>query len=111
MINELSYIIYFCISAIFVAGLFGVFLLKSNVKKILSLAGMQNALIALFLVSGYVKDSVMPIHQHGLSLSTSNVSDPVPSVLMLTAIVVGFCLSCLGYAFAIKLASFKNDKK
>jgi multicomponent Na+:H+ antiporter subunit C len=98
-----SFAIYFCLAFIFTAGLFGVFLLKNKTKKIIALSGSQNALIALFLVSGYVDDGIAPIFIHGTRLNAGITIDPVPSVLMLTAIVVGFCISCLGFVIASKI--------
>ncbi len=98
-----SFIIYFCLAFVFTAGLFGVFLLQSKTKKIIALGGAQNALIALFLVSGYVDNGLAPIFTHGIKLNAVNTIDPVPSVLMLTAIVVGFCISCLGFVIASKI--------
>ena len=100
---------YLSIAFLMSTGIVYVIFGNNDVKKVIALSIIQSSLIALFLSVGYVENSLPPIIQEG----TNNVvyTDPVPSVLMLTAIVVGFCISALGYAFLIKIKQMQNNNQ
>jgi len=100
----MSYICYGLIAFLMSVSICGSLFFTSKMRRIFCLAILQSSLIVLFLIVGYVKGSLLPIIVGEGQIYT----DPVPSVLMLTAIVVGFCISALGYAFVCKIQSFKE---
>jgi multicomponent Na+:H+ antiporter subunit C len=122
------------------SALFCIFFSKNKIKKILAISLLQSSLISLFLIVGYFNKSISPIIKHNSSYDINQNSnflidliknikydprryfleeesntqiiyaDPVPSVLMLTAIVVGFCVSSLGFAFIIAISKFEKQE-
>ena len=96
---------YILLAFLISSSICGTLFFREKIRRIFCLAILQSSLIVLFLVVGYVKHSSVPIIKIGENVI---YTDPVPSVLMLTAIVVGFCISALGYAFVCKIKSFEN---
>jgi multicomponent Na+:H+ antiporter subunit C len=88
----------------FSIGLFGVFLLQDYLRKIIAFAIFSNSLIVLFVTIAYKQNSVVAIFK-----APQNViyTDPTPSVLMLTAIVVGISVQCI--ALSLYLAINKKQ--
>ena len=96
-------------------GLWAVITKRNYIKKLIGLSIFQTALI-LFYVSIGVKDgATIPIieHHHGGTehhaeavINPDDYANPLPHVLMLTAIVVG--VSTLGVALAICQSIFQD---
>jgi multicomponent Na+:H+ antiporter subunit C len=87
---------------------------KNLLKKIIFLNISQNALIFLFVMRGLnfysTKKTTAPFYnQLSEGGNLSQIVDPVPQALMLTAIVVGFSISAIAIAVVIKIKkSFKS---
>ncbi len=95
-------------------GLWAVIAKRNYIKKLIGLSIFQTAII-LFYVSLGIKDgATIPIlEHHGHSenqqetvVNPDHYANPLPHVLMLTAIVVG--VSTLGVALAIAQSVFKD---
>ncbi len=80
-------------------GFFGVISSGNLVKKIMCLSIFQVAVLLFYISIGYVKNSAVPILQEGVSV----YSNPLPHVLMLTAIVVGVAIMAVGLAIAVRI--------
>ena len=87
----------------FSLGLFGTFFLKDYLRKTISFAIFSNSLIILFITLAYKQNSVVAIFKEPQSVT---YTDPTPSVLMLTAIVVG--ISVQSIALSLYLATHKK---
>jgi len=82
---------------------------KNNlVKKVIGMSIFQSAIILYYVSTGYKKGSTIPIMAHGHGTEpihetagqmVAGFVNPLPHVLMLTAIVVG--VSTLGVALAL----------
>ena len=82
---------------------------KNNlVKKVIGMSIFQSAIILFYVSIGYKKGATIPILSHGHGSApihqitaeiVAGLANPLPHVLMLTAIVVG--VSTLGVALAI----------
>nr|MBF0220719.1 cation:proton antiporter subunit C [Desulfobulbaceae bacterium] len=82
---------------------------KNNlVKKVIGMSIFQSAIILFYVSIGYKKGASIPILSHGhgpepihqtAAQIVAGIANPLPHVLMLTAIVVG--VSTLGVALAI----------
>ncbi len=84
------------VGAIFLTG-FGSVIFDSNlVKKIIGLSLLNSAVVILFVLEGSRIGENTPILEPGIE----NVVDPLPQALVLTAIVIGVCVT----AFALALA-------
>ena len=106
----IKYIPYIAASSIFCIGLYGIIVNNNLVKKLLSLSVLQSAVIILFVSFGKVQNGVPPILESANKLSSLQVvaekmlyANPLPQVLMLTAIVVGLSTLSLGLALVIRI--------
>jgi multicomponent Na+:H+ antiporter subunit C len=89
-------------------GLYAMITKNNLVKKIIGMNIMQTAIILFYISIGAKKDATLPIilHGHGSHGATHAVHaadyiNPLPHVLMLTAIVVA--VATLGVALALAL--------
>lgn len=92
----------------FLAGLTGLVLVRNMIKKVYALSIMNSAVVILFVLEGSSIGSAPPLMQGTgqIALSTvpgSTMVDPVPQALMLTAIVVGVCVTALALALVYRL--------
>jgi multicomponent Na+:H+ antiporter subunit C len=88
-------------AALIAVGLYGMILKRSLVKKLIGLNIFQSAII-LFFVAGSVQDgATLPILFEGAEHAADDVRyiNPLPHVLMLTAIVVGIATTGVALAF------------
>lgn len=73
---------------------------RSNlVKKVVGLNIFQTSVFILFISLGYVREGTVPILKDGVDL----YSNPLPHVLILTAIVVGVATTALALALVIRI--------
>ncbi|MBN2781432.1 MAG: NADH-quinone oxidoreductase subunit K [Candidatus Marinimicrobia bacterium] len=94
-----------------VIGIWGM-LSQSNIIKIIIGFSIVDTGIHLVMVSiGYLKDRTAPILDEtvGKAEALARVVDPVPSALVLTAIVIGLAVTALMLAYAVKLHEMKGS--
>lgn len=96
---HLSTITYTIYVTIFVIGLCGAATSANMMKKLISLSISQTGLILLYIMFGYHSGGVVPLYKGEIN----NFVDPLPQVLMLTAIVVGLSVSAIGISIISKL--------
>lgn len=99
------YFVQFNFVASFLLLSFGLFLMivtGNLIKKLFGLAIFQTAIL-LFLISlGKINGAVAPIIEKGASEETI-YANPLPQVLVLTAIVVGLAILSVGLALTIRI--------
>ena len=91
-------------------GLWGI-LTHRNILRIIIGFSLINTGMHIVIVSiGYVTNGTAPIIDRGLSLSEapSRAVDPIPSALVVTAIVIGMAVTAIMLAYAIRL--YKSKK-
>ena len=85
-----------------IIGLYAI-MVKTNLIKILIGINLTSVGVNLFLVSlGYIKGKGAPIFSSA-KVTPSNVIDPIPQALVLTAIVIGLAVTALSLSVIIKL--------
>ncbi|MBU3915454.1 cation:proton antiporter subunit C [bacterium] len=89
-------------------GLFAMIAKKNLVKKIIGMSIFQTAIILFYVSIGVKRNATIPIIEnshHGASLKIDAVNyiNPLPHVLMLTAIVVSVATLGVALALAIKI--------
>lgn len=94
--------------AIMSVGLFGIVSVGRGVKKIICLSLIQSSIIALFVIVSASIGTVAPILENGTKIS--EYVDPVPHVLMLTAIVVGLSVSSVALAILVGIERQSKQK-
>lgn len=82
-----------------VAGLFIVIARGNLIKKLVGLSIFQTSVYLLYLAPGKLIGGTAPI----LSEQFRVYSNPLPHVLILTAIVVGVATIALGLAFVVRI--------
>ena len=80
-------------------GLYGLMAKRNLIKKIIGLYILEGGVILYFISSGYRSGAGAPILEHG----AENVVDPIPQALMLTAIVIGICVTALALSIVVKI--------
>lgn len=81
------------------AGLYVVISRGNLVKKIVGLNIFQISVFTLYISMGKVTGGTAPIYGEGIEV----YSNPLPHVLILTAIVVGVATTALGLALVVRI--------
>lgn len=96
--------IYWLCIALMMTGLYIVIARDNLVKKIMGLNIFQVSVIMLYVAMGKISGGTAPILQAaGDKASEVVYSNPLPHVLMLTAIVVGVATTALGLALVVRI--------
>ena len=90
---------YWVVIILMMAGLYIVMSSRHLVKKIIGLNIFQTAVFILFISMGKVSGGTAPILADGIMA----YSNPLPHVLILTAIVVGVATTALGLAISVRI--------
>lgn len=91
---------YIAVSALFVIGFVGIILSANLIKKLIALTVFQSSILLLFVSLGKSDGGTAPIY---VEVPEQLYVNPLPHVLMLTAIVVGVAVNAVGLALAIKI--------
>ena len=86
---------------LFSIGLFCVLRKRNIIKIIIGIGIMEYATNLFFILVGYVKEGRSPIYARDQVIS--RMVDPLPQVIVLTAIVLGLSVTLLLVSVAIKL--------
>lgn len=90
---------YTIIIILMMSGLYIIINDRNLIKKMIGMSIFQSSILLFYISLGYIKDSLSPI-----LIGNSNLySNPIPHVLMLTAIVVGIVTSSVGLAIAVRI--------
>ena len=110
IVDYYNYLIYITLMMI---GLYAMIAKKNLVKKIVGMNIFQTAIILFYVSIGAKKGATIPIIQHGHGEGTDVIGasvikaaeyiNPLPHVLMLTAIVVAVATLGVALALAIKV--------
>ena len=86
------------------AGLFIMLTSDNYVRKIIGLGVFQSSVLIFYISLGKTKDGIVPIDICQPALNCPYIySSPIPHVLMLTAIVVGFATLSVGLALIYQI--------
>lgn len=90
---------YWIVIVLMMAGLYVVVARGNLVKKIIGLNVFQTSVFLLYISMGKVAGGTAPI----LTGKDEVFSNPIPHVLILTAIVVGIATTALGLALVVRI--------
>jgi multicomponent Na+:H+ antiporter subunit C len=105
------------ISAIFLAtglclaliGLCGVLFHRNVLRIVIGFTVVDTGLNIAVVAMGYVRGGTAPIFDAGLDvMAAGHAVDPIPSALVVTAIVIGLSVNAIMLAFAIRLHAAKR---
>jgi multicomponent Na+:H+ antiporter subunit C len=97
--NILHYYNYWLCILLMGVGLYAVISAGNLVKKLIGLTIFQTSVLLFYISIGYVEGARFPIIQPGVAFYIN----PLPHVLMLTAIVVGVATFAVGLALAVRI--------
>ena len=86
-------------------GLWGLLTHRNILRIIVSFSLMGTGTHIVTVATGYVRNGTAPIIDRTLNISeaASRVVDPIPSALVVTAIVIGMAVTAVMLAFAVRL--------
>ena len=90
---------YWIVIFLMMAGFYIVIAHDNLVKKIVGLNVFQASVFLLYITFGKVNGGTAPIIAEGITV----YSNPLPHVLILTAIVVGVATTALGLALVVRI--------
>ena len=93
---------YWIVFLLMMIGLFLVIGRKNFLKKIVGLTIFQTSVFLLYITFGKIKGGTPPILNNAMDTIYSN---PLPHVLILTAIVVGVATTALGLSLVLRINS------
>ena len=104
----ISRVNYWAYILLMMIGLYGIIIKKNFMKKIIGLSILQTSIILYFVSIGAKKKATIPIieHAHDTGPTATRALEfvnPLPHVLMLTAIVVAVATLGVALSLAIKI--------
>jgi len=88
-------------------GLYAMLAKKNLIKKIVGMNIFQTAIILFYISIGFKKGATVPIIEHNTHvIDVAKYANPLPHVLMLTAIVVA--VSTFGVALALAVRVYQE---
>ena len=101
LLEILGYFNYWVFAIVLMIGLYAVIAKVNLIKKLIGLSIFQSAVFLMYITMDKVEGGTAPIIQKGLE--NQIFSNPLPQVLILTAIVVGVSTLALGLAIAVRI--------
>ena len=97
----------FCLSLI---GIWGMLTHRNILRIIIGFAVMDTGLHIVMVATGYVTGGTAPIIDRALGKAEAaqRAIDPVPSALVVTAIVIGLSVTAVMLSYAIRLYAAKK---
>ncbi|MCG6936976.1 MAG: cation:proton antiporter subunit C [Gammaproteobacteria bacterium] len=95
----ISHYNYWIVILLMMAGFYTVINHGNLIKKIAGLNIFQTSVFLLYISIGYVDNGTTPIVAEGFT----RYANPLPHVLILTAIVVGVSTTALGLALVVRI--------
>lgn len=101
LIGHLPYWLFICLM---MTGLYIVMSRGNLIKKIVGINMFQTSVFMFYISIGKISGGTIPIFPIDMKIDKSEVySNPIPHVLILTAIVVGVATTSLGLALIVRI--------
>ncbi|CAI2933758.1 sodium:proton antiporter [Aminobacter niigataensis] len=86
-------------------GMWGILRHRNILRIIIGFGLIDTGLHIVMVATGYITGGTAPIIDTALGIeqATTRAVDPVPSALVVTAIVIGFSVTAIMLAFAIRI--------
>lgn len=91
--------------ALILIGFWGMLSHRNILRIIIGFSLINTGLHLVMVATGYVTGGTAPIIDKALTISDATVRsvDPIPAALVVTAIVIGFSVTAVMLAFAIRI--------
>jgi multicomponent Na+:H+ antiporter subunit C len=97
----LNFFNYWVFAILLMIGFYAVIAKPNLIKKLIGLSLFQSAVFLLYISMGRVEGGTAPIYSG--HTTTAVFSNPLPQVLILTAIVVGISTLALGLGIVVRI--------
>jgi len=96
--------------ALVLVGLWGMLTQRNMIRMIIGFSLTDTGIHMVMVSIGYVTGGTAPIINEAVPLvdAVNRVVDPVPSALVLTAIVIGLGVTAVMLAFAVRIYKARN---
>jgi len=94
-----------------IVGLWGMLTQRNIIKIIIGFSIIDTGIHLLIVSIGYIKGRTAPIIDNSIAKAdaVNQVVDPIPSALVLTAIVIGLAVTALMLVYAVNLYQRKRS--
>ena len=99
MLAILEHYNYLIVIFLMMTGFYTVIARENLIKKLIGLSIFQTSVFLLYITIGKVRGGTAPILAEGYDTYTN----PLPSVLILTAIVVGIATTAVGLSLVVRI--------
>ena len=91
--------------ALILIGLWGMLTQRNMIRMVIGFSLMDTGIHMVMVSIGYITDGTAPIINEAVAMNdaVNRVVDPVPSALVLTAIVIGLGVTAVMLAFALRI--------
>lgn len=96
---DVGNMVYVVVVLLMMTGLYVVLASSNLIKKVVGLNIFQTSVFVLYVSLGKLSGGTAPIHVEGVT----DYVNPLPHVLILTAIVVGVATSAVALALAVRI--------
>lgn len=88
-----------------IIGIYGMLTQKNLIKIVIGFSIVDTGMHIIIVSTGYLRGKTAPILNKSVDVKNAveSVVDPIPSALVLTAIVIGLAVTALMLSFVIKL--------
>jgi len=94
---------YWVFAVLLMIGFYAVIAKQNLIKKLIGLSIFQSAVFLLYITMGPVEGGTAPIFNEDVVGAGQAFSNPLPQVLILTAIVVGISTMALGLGIIVRI--------
>ncbi|MEA3499472.1 MAG: cation:proton antiporter subunit C [Candidatus Marinimicrobia bacterium] len=97
--------------ALLVIGIYGMLSQRNLIKIVIGFSIADTGIHIIIVSIGYLRNRTAPILNSAVNLknAVNEVVDPIPSVLVLTAIVIGLAVTALMLSFVVELYKKKQS--
>jgi len=97
---------YILIAVLMGIGLYGMTMKRNLLKKIIGMTIFQTSIYLFFIQGANKSGATIPVYLEELGTEPTQYMNPLPQVIVLTAIVVGVAIT--GVALALLLLTYKR---
>ena len=92
-------------------GLWAMFVHKNIIRMIIGFSIIDTGIHMVMVALGYITGGTAPIFTDTITVANSsgNIVDPVPSALVLTAIVIGLGVTAIMLSYAVRIYQAKHS--
>lgn len=92
-------------------GLWAMFVHKDIIRMIIGFSIIDTGIHMVMVALGYITGGTAPIFDDVVKVTDAsvNIVDPVPSALVLTAIVIGLGVTAIMLSYAVQIYKAKNS--